>query len=624
MVTSGSNIKLYVRASHYDLSTKSLQTRFAAMARTCQAFYLKSGGSRRPPRKRWSICHHGRATASVGIFSPVYTQLKFSRVAGQIRPPLPRYERRSTTGHRRHQTTNLTASSTGQGDTFLSVYSSEDHLSSDLYDGSRQGTDKSASPTALEPKRAPLKINQDILIHQAAKIRNKGLKLRNKDERVRYRFDALRIYQRARALDPRDGRAYVGMGQVLRQLGEYDAARRCYQDGCDATGGENAYIWQAWGTLEAEEGNVSRARQLYDAATAADKTHAAAWHAWGMFEKSQGNYQRARDLFVKGMRMVPHPRANPHLYQSLGVMAMERGRIQEAREHFKEGTKTEAGARSAALWQAWAILESREGNSDQARKLFQCGLVVDPNNRYVWLSWAVFEARQGFADRARSLLTRGCKLNPGDPPLLQALARLEAAEGNMTTARILFEQGTKLDPLHQANWQAWALAEWKHGDIDYARELLQRGVWVSPRSKNASKLFQAWGVLEERDGNVALARQLYKCGIRADPTSEITWLTWALMEEKQGNDVRAGELRNLCVQQRAEEAVGQSDLSPAAMFGIDSALRPVLRSLATLLGNQLPTQESANRYSGCKELELSDKEIQQAEPLFGVSSPKDS
>jgi hypothetical protein len=49
--------------------------------------------------------------------------------------------------------------------------------------------------------------------------------------------------------------------------------------------------------------------------------------------------------------------------------------------------------------------------------------------------------------------------------------------------------------------------------------------------------------------------------------------------------LHGGELRNLCVQQRAEEAVGRSDLSPAAMFGIDSALRPVLTSLAKLLGN---------------------------------------
>ena len=77
------------RASHYELSTRSLQTRLAAMARTCQSFYVKSWGSRRPPRERSSICHHGRATASVRIFSPVYTQLEFFRAAGQIRPPLP-------------------------------------------------------------------------------------------------------------------------------------------------------------------------------------------------------------------------------------------------------------------------------------------------------------------------------------------------------------------------------------------------------------------------------------------------------------------------------------------------------------------------------------------------------
>ena len=143
-----------------------------------------------------------------------------------------------------------------------------------------------------------------------------------------------------------------------------------------------------------------------------------------------------------------------------------------------------------------------------------------------------------------------------------------------------------MDPAHQANWQAWAIAEWRAGRVDRARELLQRGVWVAPRSRNACKLFQAWGVLEEREGNVALARQLYKCGVKADPTSETTWLTWAKMEERLENPIRAQELRTLCVQQRAEALVGQSDLSPAAMFGIDSALRPVLTSLAKLLGGQ--------------------------------------
>ena len=458
-------------------------------------------------------------------------------------------------------------------------------------------------------------------------MRNKAMKLRKRDERVSARLNAIRIFERAKAVDSADGRAYVGIAHILRALGDNDAARQVYQDGCDATGGDNAYIWQAWATLEEQAGDVARARQLYDAAIAADKTHAAAWHGWGMLEKNQGNYQRARDLLIKGVRLVPPSRANPHLYQSLGMMAAERGRMQEAREHFREGSKTEAGRDSAALWHAWAVLEAKDGEGDKARKLFQRGLVADRENKYVWLSWAVFEAREGFVQRARRLLQRGCELNPRDPPLLQALARLEAGDGNMRNARMLFEQGTKLDPAHQANWQAWAIAEWRAGHVDRARELFQRGVWVSPRSKNACRLFQAWGVLEEREGSIPLARQLYKCAVKADATSEKAWLSWALMEENQGNDIRAGELRNLCVQQRAEEAVGQSDLSPAAMFGIDSALRPVLTSLTKLLGNMENSPalggpgDSLDRDGGFVrygELGRSEREVVAAEPLFGV------
>ena len=486
--------------------------------------------------------------------------------------------------------------------------------------------DVSAS-SSFDATALPLKINQDILLWNARCMRKKAMKIRKRDDRVRARLNSIRLYERAKSVDPRDGRAYVGMGQVLKQLGDVDAARRVYQDGADATGGDSAYIWQAWATLEEREGDVAKARQLYDAAIAADKTHAAAWHGWAVLEKKQGNFQRARDLLVKGSRLVPASKANPYLFQELGVMAMERGRVQEAREHFREGTRTEAGARSAVLWQAWAMLETREPDGgEQARRLFQKGLAVDPENKYVYLSWATYEARCGYADRARSLLRKGCKLNPADPPLLQALARLEAKEGNLEAARALFEQGTKLDPLHQANWQAWAIAEWKAGRVDRARELLQRGVWVAPRSRNACKLFQAWGVLEEREGNVALARQLYKCGVKADPTSETTWLTWAKMEERQENPIRAQELRALCVQQRAEALVGQSDLSPAAMFGIDSALRPVLTSLAKLLGGQdaAATAESVSEGSvKYGRLRRAEREVVRAEPLFGVMSSLD-
>ena len=99
------------------------------------------------------------------------------------------------------------------------------------------------------------------------------------------------------------------------------------------------------------------------------------------------------------------------------------------------------------------------------------------------------------------------------------------------------------------------------------------------------------------------------------------------MEEKQGNEIRAAELRNLCVQQRAEELVGQSDLSPVAMFGIDSALRPVLTSLAKLLGSSDAgaaadsVSEGSVKYG---KLRRAEREVVRAEPLFGVLGSDDA
>lgn len=62
-------------------------------------------------------------------------------------------------------------------------------------------------------------------------------------------------------------------------------------------------------------------------------------------------------------------------------------------------------------------------------------------------------------------------------------------------------------------------------------------------------LLQAWGILEDREGNVGVARVLFKRALRVDSQNVPTWMSWAAMEERQGNAVRADELRSLCLQQ---------------------------------------------------------------------------
>ena len=452
----------------------------------------------------------------------------------------------------------------------------------------------------------PLKINQDLTLYRARKLRNEAGFMKSKDDRLSKRYEAIAMFEKAMAYDVTDGRAYCGIGKILTQMGRLDEAREVYQAGVDAKGGDNAYLWVALAVLEEKAGNKVLARKYYDAATAADKTHAAAWHGWGTLEKNMGNYQRARELYIKGIRQVPPQEASAHLYHSLGVMAFERGRTSEAREHFRQGVRTEAGRNSAAIWQSWAILEGQAGDEEQARKLFQKGLMVAPKSKYIWLAWGTWEAKLGYVDRAKELLAKGCKLNPLDPYLLQALARLEAEQGDLEAARKYFDQGTVLDPTHQANWNAWAMAEWRAGEIDRARNLFQRGVWVNPKHINAANLFHAWGVLESREGNISLARQLFKCAVNVNKSSERIWLTWAMMEENQGDDIRAIEIRNMCSQRMAEASVGETDLSPAA-----GTFRPLIETLSSLLGLEAP------RVSTEEEERFDSTELSEAELMYG-------
>jgi len=368
----------------------------------------------------------------------------------------------------------------------------------------------------------------------------------DRDERRRLLRAAEEGLRRALALDPSDGRPYVVLGKVLVGQKRYDEARRLYAEGTANTGSRCAHLWCAWGHMEGRAGNPQRARRLLDAALVVDGAHAAAWHAWGMLEFSGGNYLRARDLWTRGIQRC---RASPsrqtaYLHCSLAVMAAELGRLGEARAWFEEGTRANGGARSCALWHAWAVAEARAGDPGGAvRYLFKRALAANPRSRYAHLAWAVWEDRRGNRRTALQLLARGSALNPSDAALLQAWAVAERESGRPGAARDLFRRAVAADPAHVHAWQAWGVMEARLGNADEARRLLQQGVWADPSGRGAVRAFHAWAVLEWRAGDHARARELFKAALRVDPRSDAAWSTWIAMEEALDRLGAADELR---------------------------------------------------------------------------------
>jgi hypothetical protein len=56
-------------------------------------------------------------------------------------------------------------------------------------------------------------------------------------------------------------------------------------------------LWQAWGVLEAAEGDHAAARRCFSRALDADKRNVAAITAWTLMEEDLGNAQDARSIF---------------------------------------------------------------------------------------------------------------------------------------------------------------------------------------------------------------------------------------------------------------------------------------------------------------------------------------
>ncbi|XP_073113726.1 protein high chlorophyll fluorescent 107 isoform X1 [Elaeis guineensis] len=424
----------------------------------------------------------------------------------------------------------------------------------------------------VAPKERPLAINLELGLYRA-KVLTRNFRFKEAEE----------ILLKCISFWPEDGRPYVALGKLLIKQSKFSEARAVYERGCQATQGENSYIWQigvlsplnkqCWAVLENKVGNIRRARELFDAATVADKRHVAAWHGWAVLEIDQGNIKRARNLLAKGLKYCG---GNEYIYQTLALLEARGKRFKQARYLFQQATK--CNPKSCASWLAWAQVEMQQQNNCIARQLFERAVQASPKNRFAWHIWALFEASQGDINKGRKLLKIGHAVNPRDPVILQSLALLEYNHSSANVARVLFRRASELDPRHQPVWVAWGWMEWKEGNINTARELYQRALSIDSSSESAARCLQAWGVLEQRMGNLSVAKRLFRSSLNINSQSYITWMTWASLEEEQGNPIRAEEIRNLYFQQRTEVVDDAS-----WVMGFLDIIDPALDSIKRLL-----------------------------------------
>ncbi|MEJ5241091.1 MAG: tetratricopeptide repeat protein, partial [Anaerolineales bacterium] len=162
-------------------------------------------------------------------------------------------------------------------------------------------------------------------------------------------------------------------------------------------------------------------------------------------------------------------------------------------------------------------MESRLGDIERARQLFEQGTRANPTDAAVWQAWALMESRLGDIERARQLFEQGTRANPTDAAVWQAWALMESRLGNIERARRLFEQGTRANPSDAATWQAWALMELQLNSPNQALQILERGLRKVMDAEGRASLYCLQGSAYARLEKFREAEESFEQAIRLNP-----------------------------------------------------------------------------------------------------------
>ena len=258
---------------------------------------------------------------------------------------------------------------------------------------------------------------------------------------------------------------FLSLARLATDLGLYDQARhwfRCVPSrrGDSATGslrtgtgtarGSKSYVlWTAWALLEQKQGQTQLMRRLFEQSLkvrARSQCHGtrsveASWVRRGGTCTSPGDASsRRRDAWKK--------RGSSSFGQPTPRRAPRTDQLTRCRGHAKNPA-------DAALLQALARLEAQCGNFEEARMRFQqvsigesewredrCCVAqsvdVDPRHLHSWQAWGVFESRLGNHERARDLFQRG----------------IWAAPSSRNAAVIFEVRSVRGCPLSEGGWAA--------------------------------------------------------------------------------------------------------------------------------------------------------------------------
>jgi crooked neck len=237
---------------------------------------------------------------------------------------------------------------------------------------------------------------------------------------------------------------------------------------------------------------------------------ASAYNAYAQMEQELGNDDVALALYIEALNQFPDhvPSA-----MSLAIMYAKRGKMDQARSVFERvmGHVHYTGS----VLQSWGAFEEQYGKLENARELYKEATKQQPTHVDSWRALARVEARLGHAEAARAVLTMASQHIPSDAPLLVELGKIEQRQRNFAAARSAFERALEIDGLSSAVWNLRALLELPL-DPERAKTVVESALNAVPKYEKRSRSIllctygRAFAALRDYDGAVSAFQRSFK------------------------------------------------------------------------------------------------------------------
>lgn len=206
---------------------------------------------------------------------------------------------------------------------------------------------------------------------------------------------ARKLFQEALLIEPKHAPAYNAFANLERRQGNIDKAKQLYRDGINANCTDPSSVYHGLAKLQLSLGEVENARRTLQQGLQLFKTHdssifvkkndnvAFIAHTLAMIELNcNNNAKAAREILDEGLW---HCRSSSPLLLGVAQCESRLGNEQNAREMFEKAIKADES--HAQAWQAFGVMEMRAGNYGAAKTLFECGLKNAPNHGALWQAY---------------------------------------------------------------------------------------------------------------------------------------------------------------------------------------------------------------------------------------------